>query len=205
MILGSHNTLSYLKPTKWWMRPFRFMAQCQSLPLKQQWEVGCRVFDIRLIFDKKDGSPRAAHGLMEFGDENTIYTALCFLNCRAKETGEKVYVRLLNERDENYDRFIGFCETLCFPNLIFFGCNNKKTWERLYNFNEIEPNLVDKYASMNHDECHEDESGWHHEDCNGTIWDDIFPRIYAKFNNKKWREHYKDVDVYLLQDFVGKY
>lgn len=30
MILGSHNSWSYLPVRKWWMRPIAFMARCQS-------------------------------------------------------------------------------------------------------------------------------------------------------------------------------
>nr|DAH01868.1 MAG TPA: hypothetical protein [Crassvirales sp.] len=30
MKLGTHNSMSYLKPKRWWMRPFHFIAKCQS-------------------------------------------------------------------------------------------------------------------------------------------------------------------------------
>ena len=52
MILGSHNSWSYLTPRKWWMKLFRFVAQCQDYDIKTQYEqFGVRCFDLRLKFD----------------------------------------------------------------------------------------------------------------------------------------------------------
>jgi len=48
MILGSHNSWSYLPPKKWYMKPFRFTAQCQDWDIKTQYEHGVRCFDLRL-------------------------------------------------------------------------------------------------------------------------------------------------------------
>ena len=54
MLLGSHNSLSYLSPMKWYMIPFHFMAKCQSVDYKTQYEkYGIRLFDIRLWFNEK--------------------------------------------------------------------------------------------------------------------------------------------------------
>ena len=38
MIIGSHNSWSYLPPKHWWMRPFAFMARCQSCDIQAQYE-----------------------------------------------------------------------------------------------------------------------------------------------------------------------
>ena len=62
MILGSHNSWSYLPLTKWWMKPFAFMAKCQDYNIKQQYELcGVRCFDLRIKFNK-DGNLVIAHG-----------------------------------------------------------------------------------------------------------------------------------------------
>ena len=55
------------------------------------------------------------------------------------------------------------------------------------------PKFIDKYASWNHDVFNRG-TGWY--------WDDLWPWIYAKFHNKKWKEFYKDYDGYLLIDFI---
>ena len=66
MILGSHNSWSYLTPRKWWMKLFRFVAQCQDYDIKTQYEqFGVRCFDLRLKFDV-EGHTMVAHGLCNF-------------------------------------------------------------------------------------------------------------------------------------------
>ena len=66
MLLGSHNSLSYLPPKKWYMKPFHFMARCQSVDyVKQYEEYGIRLFDIRLWFNEK-GEIEVRHGLFVF-------------------------------------------------------------------------------------------------------------------------------------------
>ena len=46
--IASHDSMSYLKPAKWWMRPFRFVAQCQKVNLESQYyDYGIRMFAIQ--------------------------------------------------------------------------------------------------------------------------------------------------------------
>jgi hypothetical protein len=33
MKIASHNSFTYLRPRRWYMRPFAFMARCQRWPL----------------------------------------------------------------------------------------------------------------------------------------------------------------------------
>ena len=44
MIKGSHNTMSYLTPRKWWMRLVAPWARCQSKTIDEQWQ--------RILYDK---------------------------------------------------------------------------------------------------------------------------------------------------------
>ena len=191
MIIGSHNTMSYMKPKHWWMKPFLFMAKCQDKTIEKQYEYGARLFDLRLVFDK-NGNVGFAHGLFSF--QGNLDEVLSYLNSKM----ERVYVRILNERDKNYDLFKKKCMQikLKYPHIMFIGGINKKDWKQLYDF-ESNPNLkiIDKYSSMNNDTSIG--TGWH--------LDDLFPRIYAFCFNKHWREKYLTQPVYLMQDFIGVY
>ena len=51
-ILGSHNSLSYLPIKHWYQRVTALWARCQSKTLKEQYDSGVRLFDIRIRFDK---------------------------------------------------------------------------------------------------------------------------------------------------------
>ena len=48
MKLASHNSLSYIKPKKWWEKLINFTSKCQSYDIETQYEYGVRLFDIRI-------------------------------------------------------------------------------------------------------------------------------------------------------------
>ena len=65
-LIGSHNSWSYKKALKWYMRPFQFIARCQEVDVEKQFiEYGIRVFDLRVSFNKK-GNVIICHGLMKY-------------------------------------------------------------------------------------------------------------------------------------------
>lgn len=68
-MLGTHNSLSYLPVKQWWLKPFFWVARCQSLDIEQQYEMGVRYFDIRVRFPKGMTDWRqavTAHGLITY-------------------------------------------------------------------------------------------------------------------------------------------
>lgn len=226
MKLGSHNSMSYMKP-QWWMRPFAFMARCQSEDLNKQWKCGVRMFDLRIIFNK-NGIPYFAHGLATYrlpGGASNVEYVLNWLSYKASKTKDKVVVRIINERNKDEVKFSDFCNRIDdqYPNLQFCGFRNKNNkgnfnhWkdrttgishdgdngyidrDGFHSFptsNQPIINFIDKYSS---DNCS------NHSHCTGWWIDDIWPWIYAKLHNSKWRNQYQDYDGYLMQDFVGQY
>ncbi len=64
MILGSHNSWSFLPPKHWWQRPFRFMAKCQRKTIQEQYDLGVRCFDLRIRYIK--WKLQVAHGWMVY-------------------------------------------------------------------------------------------------------------------------------------------
>lgn len=189
MILGSHNSMTYLKPKHWWLWPFRFMAKCQDKTIQEQYLCGARLFDIRIKFNKNN-TPEFAHGIMTF--KGDLFETLNYLN----SLSDKIYVRIINERDKNYDLFKQLCMKiqLKYPHIMFIGGVNKKDWKQLFTFN-YSLEFIDKYSS------------WNNDTHLGTGWyfDDIFPRLYAFCLNAHWREKYNNENVYLMQDFIGVY
>lgn len=92
MILGSHNSWSYLSAKDWYMKPFRFIAQCQDLDIKQQYELGVRCFDLRVQFDKKN--IYVVHGFMKF---KISFSKLCEDLEWLSNMEEQVYIRILHD------------------------------------------------------------------------------------------------------------
>lgn len=202
MNIGSHNSLSYQRPKKWWMRPFHFMARCQSKDYVDQYKLGSRVFDLRISFDEKHcGKVQVKHGAMQFDVPivllNSFYN---FLNL----VGD-CYLRVIlefNKEPKNIEyqecRFAAYCHDLeyKYKNVKFFGGNRKYDWKVVYNFenNDI-PTLVDRYSSTT--------SLFENDNKFLRIIDDLWPWLYAKLRNKKnFKEFDKDSKDYLFVDFL---
>lgn len=198
--LGSHDTMTYLRPSKWYLSPFKFMAQCQSKSIEEQYEkYGVRYFDLRVYYNEKD-EIEFRHGSMSF--KGDVEKVLEYLNNK----GEEVWVRYLLEGNEasfkirylfNKDKiarvkehqielFKRDCEKFenKYTNLKFHNGRTKWDWKVVYKFKNAEPSIDQKISSMT----------W-------KIWDDWCPYIYARLMNKKNYAQGTDCE-YLLLDFL---
>ncbi len=235
MILGSHNTMSYLKP-QWWMRPFAFMARCQSEDLETQWNRGVRMFDLRIVFE--NGIPYFAHGLATYKGikkgtstypKKVVEYVLTWLNIHASLSKEKVIVRVINERNKDEVLFEDFCNKIdeTYKYLQFCGFRNKNSKGYFNHWTIREAGMTgvgdtgaiglvykdpDKFCSVRgigyqikFIDKYSSDNCDKHNHCTGSWLDDWCPWIYAKLFNRKWRDYYKDYDGILLQDFVGQF
>lgn len=192
-ILGSHNSWSYLKPKKWWMRPFAFVARCQSKSIVEQYTTyGVRCFDLRVRWND-NGEMVIAHGLMEYKYTREMLDAdLRWLNAK-----KDCYVRVLHEvrNEKQYTMssiflFKYFCELVVkkYTNIHFWCGRNLYNWEYDYHFSDNEPTCTEKYSSV----------------CPPKYLDDWFPWLYAKLNNVKIRKQ-GTADNILMVDFVNHF
>lgn len=182
-MIGAHNALSGYKPLKWWMRPFSFLYKCQTKTITRLIDDGVTFFDIRVSFNgnKAIGS----HGLAKFDAEATSYINLICFNV------EEPVIRIIleNGNEEDKVKFKEWAHLLQIyqPNAKFIGGNYKPTWERLVEFtnDDVHDNIIQYVGSMQ------------------TWWGKIFPRLYAKLNNKKNLKIAKaNPDKYYLFDYL---
>lgn len=187
MILGSHNSWSYFRCRKWWQRLFSFVGRCQDLDIFQQYEYGVRCFDLRVRFNSK-GELIIAHGLLEYD----LHKTDIFATLHALEKKGDVFVRILHEvrrkkqyTKENIKRFSDFCSEIevTFPEITFWCGRNLYNWEVDYSF-DYTPTCDEQYSSVIK-----------------PIWDDWYPKLFAKKNNQSIKARGTDADILLL-DFV---
>lgn len=189
MIIGSHNSWSYLPPKKWWMKLIAFTARCQSDNIVEQYTYdGVRCFDLRVRF--KDNKPIVAHGIIEYDiNEKDLFESLEYLNLKGD-----VFVRILHEvrtkkqyTEEAVENFVDFIIKLQtrFTNIRFWCGKNLYNWETDYEF-PCKLSCEEKYASV----------------CSPKLIDDWYPRWFAKFNNKRILKERTNKDI-LLIDFVN--
>ena len=205
MIIGSHNSLSYLPPKRWWMKPFAFMARCQRVDYTRQYMLGARLFDLRVWFDK-DGNIQVRHGRMLYDiGQYGIYKFLRSLErISAWFPDDRCYCRIILEEDAHASRmpYAGKSEELfnkfCYmtekqyPHVKFFGGNRKYDWKVLYDFGNA-VSLDDKYSSTT--SLFKSKKRWL------AVLDDLCPYLYAKTHNIKNTREGTDKDC-LFIDFV---
>lgn len=192
---ASHNTFSYLRPMQWWLRPFTFVARCQSKTLQEQFGEGVRIFDLRLRREK-NGEWVIAHNAFVYARGIKILHALEWLDEVARESDLPVCVRLLHEvrnrRQERYSSSIEFnmmCDWLnrtC-HNIRFFGGQRVMDWRQDYVFppqNEIE--YTELHASMRWPKY--------------LHW---WPWLYAHLHNDEIEKEYQDKPDVVFMDFCG--
>ena len=203
MNIGTHNSLTYLTPKKWWQKLIRFTAKCQAVNYEEQYRLGARVFDVRLWYDD-NLKMEVRHGRIAYKIGYTVFfNMLDFL----EEKGD-CYVRILCEEDsfakndpiviDKEKCFIEDCRYIesMYDNIKFFGGNRKYDWKVLYNFkNKDVPTLVDRYSSTT--SLFKSDKKWL------AILDDLCPILYAKLKNKTLIKEHNDKDGYLFIDFIN--
>lgn len=188
--LASHNTMSYLTPTKWWMKLFKCIYKCQDLTIDEQYKLGVRVFDFRVTYYKD--KLIFAHGIIKF-EHIDIYKLLDKIN----KWGDCSIRIVLEENKQNDNTFVyskWFVHDVRafitkFPNIKFFEGTRKYDWNILVpDIFLNNPDYVQRISSMN-----------------GNIFTRFFPRLYAKLNNKRNISKHYVRNQYLFIDFIGKY
>lgn len=197
MKLASHNTVTYLPIKQWYLRPFTFMARCQSRSHIEQYKRGARFFDIRVRFDK-NGKPYCAHGLAAY-DINP-FRIIIKLEKRAYIDEEKIYIRLLLEstskRNADFQEtcFAHFCERIdkhwrFSSSIILCGGQTKRDWHTVYDFKTTLPPIIELYASAPKQR--------------NPLWK-ICPYLYRKYITRKLEtsELATRKDLLLMIDFI---
>lgn len=194
-MIASHNSLTYLKPTKWWMRLFNFIAKCQSKTIKEQYEdYNVRMFDFRIDFNKNNDI-LIKHGLAVYNiSTEKLMNIFEYLNNKKGvkyinivfECSPEESINLPKWKEECFKSFCEFIENN-YKNIRFIGGDVKYSWYKLYRFkNKHNPTSVSKFASS----------------ATKNKFDDLWPWLYAKIHNKESLKENRN-NKYIWLDFVN--
>ena len=172
-IIGTHNTMSYLPPMRWWQKPINWLsAQCQFSFTANFDEA----IDVRLVWDKKESRWNFAHGLVTYKNRTDIVT---FFDNKV-QIGAK-YIRLILERNGGEAQFQMLCKYLKKryedKDVVFIGGYRKSDWKKLYDFGTNDIPIHQWVGSM------ADDARWYER---------FIPWHYAKRMNKKNMENLKE-------------
>lgn len=167
MIIGSHNSWSYLRPVKWWMHLIAFTARCQYVDIRTQYErYGVRCFDLRIRIP--GGTPQLVHGHVVY--DGSPDADLAFLN----DHGDCSVRLILDTRTRKpylaqREYFQRYCYTLSaiYPSIHFWCFRNLYNWQQ--EVPSPEPTCEERYASVQPP----------------RLLDDWFPWLYARLHNHR--------------------
>lgn len=189
MVLGSHNSWSYLTPKQWWAKLIAFTARCQHYDIQTQYEkYNARFFDLRLKFGKQ-GEAYVVHNNIIYNiKQDELADQLQWLDLKG-DVIVKVTLDVRTKKDYTYNQVSRFREVCCileeeYTNICFVGGQNIYNGHTDYDF-RCGVSIDGKYSSVTAPK----------------LIDDWIPILYAKLNNKKNIAKGTDKNV-LLIDFV---
>lgn len=134
IVIGTHNSMTYLKPKKWYHWLFKPVYKCQSKTIEEQlssiiiingidYNIDC--FDFRIRFDENK-DPYFAHGIVGFKGKN-FFETLETIGKYAQEHNKNYIIRLILE-DITY--LTGMMSFLVFG----FKCKDKEYLDKERDF-----------------------------------------------------------------------
>lgn len=196
-MIASHNSWTFRRPVKWWMRLLNFMGRCQSKCIHDQLKLGITLFDLRIRFH--DGAPHIHHGFFDYGeldrkDLKLIYDYDCGVRILLESNSE------MKDQAEQDQLFSEYCDGLLqeFKGLKLYGGRRKYDWKKITSATIPGPVIMDGYSSAT--------SLFKSDNKFLKILDDWIPVLYAFLKNENNLRKYKDIvddpNKYLMYDFV---
>lgn len=193
MQIGSNNSLTYLEPSSWWLKIFRWLGKHQEIPYDEQYKFyGIRLFDFRLYVDKT-GHIVAKNNKYIY-PINNIYMMLDYFNKMEDVTinislDVSLEEHMLNDAPSIEAKFIEFCNFLerVYNHINFCGGYRKFDGKVLHDFNRNMPDMI----------CPSDWS-WPYRFIRKWC-----PFLIGKFNSM-YIERYKNKNGFLVIDYVNR-
>lgn len=205
MKLGSHNTMTYLRPKVFWQRLLPFIGRCQSVDYKVQHSLGAVGYDLRLFWDS-DGQLEYRHGFLRFPadnlDEVLSYAESNNIIVRVLLEVRSYNKGLIGNMDELRSRFKAYCSEIeeKYPSILFFGGQESGSGEKLYTFKSDTGDLAIEELHSSVTSLFKSNNKFL------RMIDDLFPIIYSLIKNEKNIRAYQNnkdkENTYLYVDYI---
>ncbi len=193
MLIGSNNSLTYLRPSSWWSKFVKWFGRCQTISYEKQYiNYGVRLFDIRVytnefnriiirngIFQYKIFS---FYEVLDFFDKMGDVTVLITLDETEKES--------LNKKTSGVEyKFSDFCRIIetVYPNVMYIGGYRRFDGKKLYQFEYEKVNGMPKIING----C---QNSWIYR---------IFPFLSKKKNSYFIKKHQSE-GGFIMLNFIDK-
>lgn len=187
MLIGSNNSLTYLRPSTWWSKILRWFGKCQSVSYEKQYmNYGVRLFDIKLYTNEYN------HVIIKNGRFKykifSFYEVLDFFN----RMGDVTVLLTLDETEALHDveyKFVDVCNMAqtIYPNIMFCGGYRTFDKKRLFEFEYERKNGMPKMV----------------DGCNTSWLNRILP-FSSSFTNRSKIESHTASDGFVMLNFVNR-
>ena len=132
--LGTHNSCTSYPVKGFWRKLIRWTAQCQSLSVQEQYDLGARYFDIRIR--PGQGGITVWHGIVEF--KVNIKEIFEYLNSKGDCIVRLVLENRKWERGERLEMMTGWLEAVHkvlqrdYPKIEWYTVGSKNPWNLIY-------------------------------------------------------------------------
>ena len=203
-MIGAHDTFTYLKTTNFFAKTFPAFWRCQEKTVEELYNMGVRVFDVRVINESKDGFNwwRIGHGIATLEQRFVNLNNIC-IYFKQEYPGSIIRIVLESGFDEgSLERFKKEAKSISkkYADMLW-TITIKKPWEDLYVFRQfiykeycchlfnwnLEKSILENFKSF-------DMSSW-------SI------KSWAKAHNPKeiTKEMIEDKDTLYFMDYIGIY
>ena len=196
MILGSHNSLTYLRPTnKWWNMFFR----CQDKDLDEQFKSGVTMLDIKVRFDLHSNlciTNYKWESELQWEPKRFVQWLLTKIRKYQLEHDKPIYINLTLDTDDIY---IGQeLDFITLGNLFkeYIGKDINKIiltgGHRTCDNSKVIVTIPDMFIAYPTNKC-----------SNNCRWyEKPFPKLFAKRNNERNMKLWENEDCVVAFDFV---
>lgn len=123
-MIGSHNTFTYMRPSKRWMYLLIPFARCQSRSIAEQAKRGAMLADMRVRYVAKERKWYVCHGLVTYCTINDAISRIFETSIRR--------VRILIEGDCTVSDLMRLQDYLSlYPEIFFYEGKRKSNWTQV--------------------------------------------------------------------------
>ena len=196
MILGTHNSLTYLKPIKKWWNLF---YKCQDKTLKEQLDMGIQMIDIKVRFTS-DSLVAITNGKwtseLQWEPKRLVEWVINAIRTHQLEDNRPFYIKLTLDTDNIY-----FGQEIDFIMLghifkEYIGNNQDKIilfgGHRTFDDEKVIVTIPDSFVAYPVN-CFSTQSKW---------YDKYFPKLFAKRNNEKNMKLWENENCIVAFDFL---
>ena len=203
-MIASHDSYTYQKPKNILLNLISIFWRCQKKDINEQYELGVRVFDVR-VYRNKDNKWGTAHGIIHF---NKSFNSLIDICKYFKDNFEKSTIRIYLEDNVNNDHQLRDLflqesdEAFSKYEDMIWEIGTHFPWVTYYRNNNFKPEIREYYCKLFNWDTNQSIK-YNLKNMNWSSW--CLPLYSKKHNPIITKEMIIDSNIIYFIDYIGIY